>query len=82
MLIGEDKNSIDLQFTGSKVKVTRVTFVKNIKMFSAHYLGNFLSQSFHISRADWTFAHYLKNYLSQSFHISRANWTWREHDLF
>ena len=54
MLIGEDKNSIDLQFTGSKVKVTRVTFVKNIKMFSAHYLGNFLSQSFHIARANWT----------------------------
>jgi len=45
--LGEDKNPSDFGFTMSKVKVTRVTFVKKL-MFSAHYLENYLSQCFHI----------------------------------
>jgi len=39
-------------FTGSRVNVTRVSFVKK-KIVSAYYLVNYLLQSFHISHADW-----------------------------
>jgi len=42
---------IDFVFTRSKVMVTRVTFVNNVKRISAYYLENYLSQSFHISHA-------------------------------
>jgi len=45
--LSEDMNPIDIEFTRSKVNVTRVTFVK-IVVF-AHYLENNLSLSFHIS---------------------------------
>ena len=38
--LGEDKNPIDFGFTRSKVNVTRVTFVKKLILFSAHYLKN------------------------------------------
>jgi len=51
--IGENKNPIDFGFTRSKVEVTRVTFIKII-VFSAHYVKNCLSHSFHISHADWS----------------------------
>jgi len=39
--LGNDKNPIAFGFTRSKVKVTRVTFVK--KTFSAKYLKNYLT---------------------------------------
>jgi len=53
MLIGlkQDMASIDFGFTRSKVKVTRVLFVKSV---SAHFLENYLSQSYHISHAGWS----------------------------
>jgi len=54
MLIGhgDDKKHIDFWFTRSKVKVSRVTFEK--KMCSIQYLEVYLSQSFRISLADWS----------------------------
>ena len=42
--LGKDQTPIDFGFTRSKV--TWVTFIK--KKVSAHYLGNYLSQNFHI----------------------------------
>ena len=53
MLIGlsQDMVSIDFGFTRSKVKVTRALFVKS---GSAHFLENYLSQSYHISHVDWS----------------------------
>ena len=48
--LGKNKNPIDVGFTSLKVKVTRDT----LKKFSDHYIENFLSQSFHISHADWS----------------------------
>jgi len=44
--LGKDKNLIDVGLTRSRVKVTRVTFVK--KKYSVQYLENYLSHSFHI----------------------------------
>ena len=53
MLIGhgDDKKHIDFWFTRAKVKVSRVTLKK---MFSTQYLEVYLSQSFRISLADWS----------------------------
>jgi len=52
--LGKDMTPIDFGFTRSNVKVTWVTFIKKIKMVSAHYLENNLLQSFHMSHADWS----------------------------
>ena len=51
MLIGlyEDKNPIDFGFSRSKVKVTVFVYVK---LVSAQYLENHLSQSLHISHGE------------------------------
>ena len=46
MLIGEDKNHIDLEFTRSKIKVTRVTFVLKNKNDFTPYLENFYHTAF------------------------------------
>jgi len=51
--LGKDKNTIDVRLTRSKVKLTRVAFVKKLIMFSAHYLENCLLQRFHVAHADW-----------------------------
>ena len=50
MVIGLYEEKIPIDF-GSKVKVT--VFV-NVKLFSAQYLENHLSQSLHISPMDWS----------------------------
>jgi len=47
----KDMTNIDFGFTRSKVKVTRVIFVN---MVSTHFLENYLSQSFYIKHADWS----------------------------
>jgi len=36
--LGEDMTPIDFEFTRSKGKVTRFTYVKNVNMFFVHYL--------------------------------------------
>jgi hypothetical protein len=41
---------IDFWDTGSKVKVTRAL---NVRLISAYYLENNLSQSFYVSHTDW-----------------------------
>ena len=52
--LGKDKNPIGFGLTRSKVKVTMVIFVtNNVKMVSAPYPKNCLTQSFHILHADW-----------------------------
>jgi len=48
--LGEEKTLIAFELTRSKAKVTRV---KKVKMVSAYYLENLLSQSFKISHVDW-----------------------------
>ena len=52
-LIGlyEDKMPIDFGFSRSKVKVTVFIYVK---LVSAQYLENNLSQSLHVSHVDWS----------------------------
>jgi len=56
--LGKDMTPINFEFPGSKVKVTRVVFVKVClsvdQMVSAHYLEIYISQSFYISYADWS----------------------------
>jgi hypothetical protein len=42
--------NIALRVTRSKVKVTGAL---NVRMVSAYYLENYLSQSIHISHTDW-----------------------------
>ena len=49
--LGGNMTRFDLGFTRSKVKVKRFFFVK---MVSAHFLENSLSQSYHISHFDWS----------------------------
>ena len=53
MVIGlyEDMIPIDFGFGRSKVKVTVFVYVK---LVSAQYLENHLSQSLHISHGDWS----------------------------
>jgi hypothetical protein len=41
----------DFGVTGSKVKVAGSL---NVRIVSADYLGNYLSQSLHISHTDWS----------------------------
>jgi len=53
MLIGLGEGPIDVVFFRSKVKVTMVTFVKNVDMIFAHYLETCLLHSFHILHAGW-----------------------------
>jgi len=53
--LGEDKTPFNFGLTRSKVKVTRVTFVE--KVYS-HYLENYLSQSSHMSHANWSWLGY------------------------
>jgi len=57
--LGEDKNPFDFGFTRSKVKVTRVTFVKKLIMFSNYYPEKYLSHIFHISHADWSWCEHV-----------------------
>jgi len=48
--LGEDMNCIDFGFTRSKVKVTRVLFVK--QLFSAQNLDKYFLHSYYIPHAD------------------------------
>ena len=56
MLIGlsDAMTPFDFGFATSKVKVTRVTCNKNVYMVFALYFENYLSHSFYISHADWS----------------------------
>jgi len=49
--LGKDMTSIKFKFTRVGIKVTMVYFVKIV---SAHFLEKYLSQSFYISLADWS----------------------------
>ena len=53
MVIGlyEDMIPNDFGFSKSKVKVTLLVYVK---LVSAQYLENHLSQSLHVSHGDWS----------------------------
>jgi len=51
--VGAETNPIDFRFNWLKVTVKRVT-CKKVNIFTNHYHENYLSQSFHILNADWS----------------------------